>query len=570
MTEAEHSFEHARRQAFLEGVVGQLRGRTTSLLPFDQVKEQLGLQPASDRGLQEIPLDSIVGSVGRYREFTRSFLPRDDSIRERWKRVYKAAQGLRGLPPIELYQVGDVYFVKDGNHRVSVARELEAKTIEAYVREFVSPVPLSTDTDLDGLILKGEKARFLQHTQLDELRPEAQLEVTSPGYYEKLEEHIAVHGYFLGLDGQRDVSWEEAVTHWYDAVYMPMVTIIRQHGILEDFTERTETDLYLWIMEHRHHLVRQLGQEIDLTDAARHFAEEYSPRLERVLERAQQTVARVLTPDQLEAAPPPGQWREERVQTRSDGRLFADILVVLEGTSSSWCAIEQAISVAQRESARVYCLYLAGPDTDKHVVDSLHNDLAQRCGAAGVSFDFFTEPGEPAHLISQRARWVDLLVLTKPGLSTEPAERLSQSTFHAVIQRTSRPVLAMGRECQPLNKALLAYDASPTAEEALFVATYMGKQWGIPLTVLTVQEAHRTSQQTLDSAIHHLQQQGVEADAVFRKGGVARSILQLAEQVGSDLLVMGGAGYSPFMRLFLRSTLDHVLRKAEFPVLICR
>jgi nucleotide-binding universal stress UspA family protein len=570
MTEAEQSFEHARRQAFLERVVGQLRGRTTSLLPFDQVKEKLGLQPASDRGLQEIPLDNIVGSVGRYREFTRSFLPRDDSIRERWKRIYRAAQGLRGLPPIELYQVGDVYFVKDGNHRVSVAHELEAKTIQAYVREFVSPVPLSTDTDLDDLILKAENARFLQHTQLDELRPEAQLEVTSPGYYEKLEEHIAVHGYFLGLDEQRDVSWEEAVSHWYDAIYMPMVNIIREHDILEDFAQRTETDLYLWIMEHRHHLVKQLGQEIDLTDAARHFAEEYSPRIERVLERAQQTATRVLTPDQLEAAPPPGQWREGRVQPRSDGRLLADILVVLDGSPSSWCAVEQAISMAQRESARVYCLYLAGPDTDKNIVDSLHHDLAQRCDEAGVSLDLIAEAGEPAHLISERSRWVDLLVLTKPGPSTEPSGRLSLSTFHAVMRRTSRPLLAVGRECRPLNKALLAYDASPTAEEALFVATHMGKQWGIALTVLTVEEAHRTSQQTLDSAIHHLQQQGVTADAVFRRGGVARSILRVAEKTGSDLLVMGGAGYSPFMRLFLRSTLDHVLRKAEFPVLICR
>lgn len=570
MTEAEQSFEHARRQAFLEGVVGQLRGRTTSLLPFDQVKEQLGLQPASDRGLREIPLDNIVGSVGRYREFTRSFLPRDDSIRERWKRIYRAAQGLQGLPPIELYQVGDVYFVKDGNHRVSVARELKAKTIEAYVREFVSPVALSTDTDLDGLILKGEKVRFLQHTQLDELRPDAQLEVTSPGYYEKLEEHIAVHGYFLGLDQQRDVSWEEAVTHWYDAVYMPMVNVIRDHGILGDFAQRTETDLYLWIMEHRHHLFKQLGQEIDLTDAARHFAEEYSPRLERVLERAQQTVTRVLTPDPLEAAPPPGQWREERVQTRGDGRLFADILVVLDGASGSWCAAEQAIHMAQRESARVYCLYLVGPEVDKQSVDSLHNDLAQLCGAAGVSFELFAETGAPVHLISERARWVDLLVLTRPGPSTGPAERLSQSTFHEVMRRTSRPVLAVGKACSPLNRALLAYDASPTAEEALFVATHMGRRWGIPLTVLTVQEAHRTSQQTLDDALQHLQQQGVTAKAVFLRGSVATSILQLAEKVDSDLLVMGGTGYSPFMRLFLRSTLDHVLRKAEFPVLICR
>ena len=126
---AEQRFDRARRQAFIESVMGQLRGRPTLLLPFEEVKTKLGLQPSSDRGLQEIPLDSIVGSVGRYREFTRSFLPRDDTIRERWKRIYAAAQGLRGLPPIEVYQVGDVYFIKDGNHRVSVARQMGTETI---------------------------------------------------------------------------------------------------------------------------------------------------------------------------------------------------------------------------------------------------------------------------------------------------------------------------------------------------------------------------------------------------------------------------------------------------------
>jgi len=567
---AEQRFERARRQAFIEGVMAQLGGRPAELLPFEEVKEKLGLKPSSERGLHDIPLDRIVGSVGRYREFTRSFLPRDGAVRERWKRIYAAAHGLRGLPPIEVYQVGDVYFIKDGNHRVSVARETGAKTIQAYVTKFVSPVPLTVDTDLDDLILKAEAARFLQHTQLDELRPEAQIEVTSPGYYEKLEEHIAVHGYFLGLDQQRDISWEEAVTHWYDDVYMPMVRIIREYDILKDFPRRTETDLYLWIMDHRHYLAQELDQEIDLAEAAKHFTEKYSRRLERVVERAQQTLTDVLTPDQLESGPPPGQWREQRVQPRGADQLFADILVPIDGSASSWCAVEQAIAIALREKGKLYGLYVARSEADKIRATLIHHDLAQHCDNKGVPWKFVEEVGDPARVICDRARWVDLIVLSGQGEHSDWPGRLLRSTLQTVSRRTSRPVLIVGKECSPLSKALLAYDASPTSEEALLVAARLGKKWGIQVAVVTVQESHRATTVTLNRAMTYLNEHGVKAEGFFKTGSVAEAILHMAKECGSDLLIMGGSGYSPFVELFLRSTVDRVLRQATCPVLICR
>jgi hypothetical protein len=150
-SEADDVFDDARRQAFIEKVIGHLVHRRVELLSFETVRARLGLLSRRDRGLQEIPLDKIVGSVGKYREFTRSFLPSDKSTKQRWKSVYAAALGTQGLPPIDVYQVGDVYFVNDGNHRVSVARQFGAKTIEAYVTEFLSPVILTVDADLDRL-----------------------------------------------------------------------------------------------------------------------------------------------------------------------------------------------------------------------------------------------------------------------------------------------------------------------------------------------------------------------------------------------------------------------------------
>jgi hypothetical protein len=125
-------FDRARRKAFVQGILSLFTRRPLDLLPYDQVREQLRLHSRRFRGLQEVPLDEIVGSVGRYRDFTRTFLPRSNDLRERWATVEdRVKEG--GLPPVELYQVGDAYFVRDGNHRVSVARVQGAPSIEAYV-----------------------------------------------------------------------------------------------------------------------------------------------------------------------------------------------------------------------------------------------------------------------------------------------------------------------------------------------------------------------------------------------------------------------------------------------------
>ena len=159
IVEAERNFNSARRRAFLEDAVGLLRRRPKDLLSFDEVRRKLGLLTSRDRGVSEIPLDKIVGSVGKFREFTRSFWPRREEIRARWQRVYTFIHSARGLPPIEVYQVGDVFFVLDGNHRVSVGRQIGLKVIEAHVTEFVSPIRLTADildTGLDDQILIKE------------------------------------------------------------------------------------------------------------------------------------------------------------------------------------------------------------------------------------------------------------------------------------------------------------------------------------------------------------------------------------------------------------------------------
>jgi hypothetical protein len=177
-----------------------------------------------------------------------------------------------------VYQIGDVYFVRDGNHRVSVAKANGLDTIEARVTEIESRVPITPEVDIDGLIIKAEYARFLEVTHLDETRPDQVIELTEPGRYHILLEHIEVHRYYLGLMWNREPTLDEAAASWYDAVYLPVVEALRETEILREFPGRTEADLYLWIAYHRERLKERYGEMPPDRDVAAALAEQFSGR----------------------------------------------------------------------------------------------------------------------------------------------------------------------------------------------------------------------------------------------------------------------------------------------------
>lgn len=258
--QSKQKFEQARRKALFQELLDLVRGRSPELLSFEQVQAALRTwQQVEGRKPESIPLDQIVGSVGRYRDFTREFLPRESVSADRWQAVDSAMQGLAGLPPIDVYQVGDVYFVRDGHHRVSVAHANGLKDIEAYVTRIDTGVPITVDTRPEDLMLKAGYADFLRRTHLDELRPDTDLEVTEVGGYTELLQHIVVHRHYLGLEQQREIPWEEAVTSWYDKVYLPVAAAIWGSDIMEQFPQRTAADLYLWICRHREQIAQATG-----------------------------------------------------------------------------------------------------------------------------------------------------------------------------------------------------------------------------------------------------------------------------------------------------------------------
>ena len=164
---AVQDFQAARQRAAIQEVLARITGRPSELLSYEEVAEKLKLRIRTERGMQHIPLDAIVGSVGRYSDFTRTFLPRRKEDQDRWAGVRAAfLEDGAGLPPIEVYKVGEVYFVVDGNHRVSIARQEGAKTIEAHVIEVRTHVPLTPDVRAEDLIIKSEYVEFLEYTMV--------------------------------------------------------------------------------------------------------------------------------------------------------------------------------------------------------------------------------------------------------------------------------------------------------------------------------------------------------------------------------------------------------------------
>lgn len=572
------NFRAARRKALLEQWLSFLRGESAELLAYEEVRQQLRAASQVDRGVQDIPLAAIVGSVGRYADFTRSFLPRHDGDAERWARVRLAVTRLEGAPPIQVYKLGEAYFVGDGNHRVSIARELGATYIQAYVTEVQTKVPLTPDVRPDDLILKAEYAEFLEHTRLDEHHPELDLCVTAPGKYRALAEHIEVHRYYMGQELRREVALPEAAAHWYDAVYLPLVETIHQFGLLRDFPERTETDLYLWLGEHSAGLRAWLGWEVEPEAAVRDLVNRFSVRPERWIVRVGEKLLHALTPAELEAGPPPGQWRERRAPpahtAAGHDALFRDIIVALNGQESGWRALEQALEIARCEQGQVLGLHVVPSEAHKETKLALDVEwlFAQRCAEAGVEGHLTLATGEVAEQIAARARWADLVVasLDYPP-ETGPLAGL-HSGFRALLQRAPVPVLALPAPIFPLRSMLLAYDGGPKSEEALFLATYLAARWPeLRLVVVSARtETEPPVTETLAAAQRYLAEHGLEADVIARIAAPADAIIATAAEYECDLIVMGGYGHAPVLQTVFGSAVDAVLRRARRPVLVCR
>ena len=255
-SDAQHDFSRARRARLLSDIARRLRREPDDvglILPFEEVVEALGRTGQVDRGLQVVSLDAIVGTVDRAVDFDRGFRPTSARLRSRWERIAAAQRRGEALPPISLFQVGELYFVRDGHHRVSVAKSLGRDDIDAYVTEVTTRIKLGEDTRVSDLPLKDHERLFRERVPLPaDVRD--RISVSDPWDYGVLAEAIEAWGFRAMQERHEYLDRREVGRLWFEEEYAPVVEMLHDGG----FVERHETpaDAYLRVAGARYRLLR--------------------------------------------------------------------------------------------------------------------------------------------------------------------------------------------------------------------------------------------------------------------------------------------------------------------------
>jgi hypothetical protein len=254
---------------------------SNKLLSLNDVKAILKPKNEVYVGMRAVPIKLIVGSEGRYNDFNKYFLPRSNFMRHRWQNVDAALLQMITLPPIQLYEIGGVYFVRDGNHRVSVAKTQGVEQIDAEVISLASQVTVQPSMSVDEmseLVIKYEKQVFYENTFFGDLTDCFDLDFSMPGSYDVIYNHILVHKYYLNEGKEKEVSFNDALVSWYQNVYCPVIQIIKDEYLCLNFPKRTPSDLYVWIIKRWDFLKKKYGVEYALSDAALDFSREQGNR----------------------------------------------------------------------------------------------------------------------------------------------------------------------------------------------------------------------------------------------------------------------------------------------------
>jgi hypothetical protein len=247
------------------------------LLSFNDVKDILKPKNQIYKGNQTIPINLVAGSEGRYHDFNKYFFPKREHLRQRWQRVDEAHIKDIILPPILLYEIGGIYFVRDGNHRVSVAKSQNVEFIDAEVISLSTEInlkPSMTTDELREALIAYEKIIFYEKTGFGALTNYMDLNFSSPGRYDVIYNHILVHKYYLNEDIEEEIPFEKALVSWFNNVYNPVIIIIREQWLLANFSGRTESDLYVWIIKHWDFLKKKYDT-YPLDKAAGDFTKKY-------------------------------------------------------------------------------------------------------------------------------------------------------------------------------------------------------------------------------------------------------------------------------------------------------
>ncbi len=269
-------FNKAHHHAVMQQVFSTFRWSNPNLLSFYEVTKLIKPESEAYRGMQTIPVAKIIGSENRYHDFSSAFYPKSLRLQRRWESIDSARIDDVVLPPISVYKLGDVYFVRDGNHRVSVARSQGVEFIDAEVVELTSKIPLEegiTLNEIKNRVVDYERKRFLEQFNPTYL-PMDRIVFTSPGSYPEMVNHILVHKYYANQNRKDEMTFEEGAVSWYNNVYLKIVQAIEAEHLLSDFPGQTEADLYMWLVR-RWDEMKRLDAKASERDAAKSAKQEF-------------------------------------------------------------------------------------------------------------------------------------------------------------------------------------------------------------------------------------------------------------------------------------------------------
>ncbi len=267
-TDAQFDFGRARRKRALSQIAARLRreGDLSTILPFEEVVRALGRRDERSLGLKTIDLDSIIGTVDRGREFDRSFRPTSGRVRPRWERINTAQRKGQEMPPIDVYRIGELHFVKDGHHRVSVARALGFDKIDAYVTEIVTELGAGREIRLGDLPLKSHQRLFFERVPLP-ADARADIKLSDEWRYAALAEAIEAWGFRVSQDRGELMTRSAVAEEWYDDEYRPVVEMLREAELIR--RGMTETEAYMRVAHLRYLILRTHEWDDEVIEAVR-------------------------------------------------------------------------------------------------------------------------------------------------------------------------------------------------------------------------------------------------------------------------------------------------------------
>lgn len=251
--QTDDDFYKARNKALFNRIQHFLTPEEASLISLSDLKKLLKPNNETYKGMQAVPVNLIVGSEGRYKDFDNQFFPKNAHLKARWESIDRAHLQNIILPPVTLYELGGLYFARDGNHRISVAKARGIEFIDAEVISLQSEIKLKPGVSMKYLlqqIIAYEKRVFYSETSFGDITDYWCLDFTTAGQYDVIYNHILTHKYYLNLNQEEEITMPDAILSWFNKVYMPVVQVINDAKVMKKFKKRTISDLYVWMIKY--------------------------------------------------------------------------------------------------------------------------------------------------------------------------------------------------------------------------------------------------------------------------------------------------------------------------------